>query len=279
MNEITQFTNLDIQKNDQSDKIIALVVSPNVGENIASNAPERFTNENQNYRLVNLPSTDSFMMHSAEGNAARDFICFGGADAVIVVCDAVWLERDMNFALQTLEITPHMVVCVSAIEKARKKHIQIDCDQLAKCLSVPVVATNARSGKEFLLLMEKTATVIKKELQTYPPAIRYIRPIEKAISILEPTVRARIGNKLNSRWTALKLIDYDTAFTAALNQYLNCDMLPDTEMSQKIFEAQKYLADCGIFGDALHDNIASCIVLMAEGICNDCVFFSKTARI
>ena len=57
------------------------------------------------YILVDLPGTYSLMAHSAEEEVARNFICFGGADAVIVVCDATCLERNLNLVLQTLEIT------------------------------------------------------------------------------------------------------------------------------------------------------------------------------
>ena len=50
------------------------------------------------------------MAHSAEEEVARDFICFGQADATIVVCDATCLERNLNLVLQTIEINPRVVV-------------------------------------------------------------------------------------------------------------------------------------------------------------------------
>ena len=62
---------------------------------------------------MDIPGTYSLMAHSAEEEVARDFICFGDADAVVVVCDATCLERNLNLVLQTLEITDRVVVCVN----------------------------------------------------------------------------------------------------------------------------------------------------------------------
>lgn len=48
------------------------------------------------YLLVDTPGTYSLLACSSDEEAARDFICFGDADAVIVVCSATNLERDLN---------------------------------------------------------------------------------------------------------------------------------------------------------------------------------------
>ena len=54
---------------------------------------------------------------------ARDFICFEEYDAIIVVCDATCLERNLNLVLQILEITNKVVVCVNLMDEAKKKSI------------------------------------------------------------------------------------------------------------------------------------------------------------
>lgn len=95
--------------------------------------------------MVDIPGTYSLMAHSVEEEVARDFICFGDPDAVVVVCDATCLERNMNLVLQTLEITDRVVVCVNLMDEARKKHIEIDFGKLSENLGVPVVGASARS--------------------------------------------------------------------------------------------------------------------------------------
>ncbi|MFR2345543.1 MAG: FeoB small GTPase domain-containing protein, partial [Acutalibacteraceae bacterium] len=78
-----------------------------------SNAQGYCTFRGHGYVLVDLPGCYSLMAHSAEEEAARDFLCFGGADAAVVVCDATCLERNLNLVLQTIELQPRTVVCVN----------------------------------------------------------------------------------------------------------------------------------------------------------------------
>ena len=72
------------------------------------------------------------MAHSAEEEVARDFICYGKPDGVIVVCDATCLERNLNLVLQTLEITSKVVVCINLMDEARRKGINLDIPLIEK---------------------------------------------------------------------------------------------------------------------------------------------------
>ena len=88
------------------------------------------------------------MAHSAEEEVARNFICFGGPDAVMVVCDATCLERNLNLVLQTIEISDKVLVCVNLMDEAKRKNIKIDLKALSKRLGVPVIGTVARKKTE-----------------------------------------------------------------------------------------------------------------------------------
>lgn len=92
-----------------------------------------------------MPGTYSLMSNSTEEEIARDFVCFGEPDLVVVVVDATCLERNLNLALQILEITKNVIVCVNLMDEARKKKIIIDLDELSLQLGVPVIGTSARS--------------------------------------------------------------------------------------------------------------------------------------
>ena len=97
--------------------------------------------------MVDIPGCYSLMAHSTEEEVARDFICFENPDAVIVVCDATCLERNLNLVLQILEANRRAVVCVNLMDEAKKKSITIRFDILEERLGVPVIGTAARSGK------------------------------------------------------------------------------------------------------------------------------------
>ncbi|MDF2567863.1 MAG: ferrous iron transport protein [Oscillospiraceae bacterium] len=280
---------LNIVKTSPKDKIIALAGNPNVGKSTVFNeltgmnqhtgnwpgktvtsAQGTHTYNGTDYILVDLPGTYSLMAHSAEEEVARDFICFGGTDAVIVVCDATCLERNLNLVLQTIEITQKVIVCVNLMDEAKKKDIVINIKQLSKNLGVPVVGTSARSNKG----LDELIRTVEKSLEndhSHSVEIKYIEPIEKAISIVKNIIEQKISTDLSTRWIALKLIDFDETIIQALNEHTNYDLLHDEDIYKGLEEAKKILDENQITSEYIKDKIVSCIILAAEAICCDCV--------
>jgi len=121
-----------------------------------------FRFKGQGYVLVDLPGCYSLMAQSSEEEAARDFIYHEKPDAVIVVCDAACLERNLNLLLQAMEITPNIVVCVNLMDEAKKKNIEVNISTLSKLLGVPVVGTAARSKEGLNALMDALSTLPEK---------------------------------------------------------------------------------------------------------------------
>ena len=122
---------------------------------------------------MDLPGTYSLMAHSAEEEVARDFLCFGGGDAAVVVCDATCLERNLNLVLQTLELEPRTVVCVNLLDEAEQKGIQVDLRALSRRLGVPVVGTRASRGEGLPELMDAVAALTAAPEPPVSISIRY----------------------------------------------------------------------------------------------------------
>ena len=130
---------------------------------------------------TDLPGTYSLTANSPEEEIARDFICFENPDAVIITLDATCIERNLNLALQILEVTKKAVVCVNLIDEAEKKKIHIDLDELSLQLGVPVVATNARLGKGMEELKKAVQGVCEGKIKTFRIKNQYPENLSKTI--------------------------------------------------------------------------------------------------
>ncbi len=284
---------LVIKKKTEADRIVALAGNPNVGKSTVfngltglnqhtgnwpgktvTNAQGYCASKRQSYVMVDIPGTYSLMAHSAEEEVARNFICFGDPDAVVVVCDATCLERNLNLVLQTIEISSHVVVCVNLMDEAKRKNIALDLPLLSKRLGVPVVGTTARKKKSLDRLMEALDGIVAGETHTAPYIVRYSAEIEQAVSLLEPVIRKKCGGALNSRWLSLKLLDQDPSLMREIRNYLGRDFLPDDELEAAISAAKDFLAQHGVdSGDKLKDRIVSSLVSSAETVCRGAVVY------
>ncbi|NLK38776.1 MAG: ferrous iron transport protein B [Clostridiales bacterium] len=290
---------LRIKKNSPKDRIIAVAGNPNVGKSTLFNGLTGMNQHTGNwpgktvtnaqgycrfgdttYILVDIPGTYSLMAHSAEEEVARDFICFGDPDAVIVVCDATCLERNLNLVLQTIEITDRVVLCVNLMDEAEKKKIRIDLSALSERLGIPVVGTTARKKKTLSSLMTALDTLFSAEERQKPAKIDYGQPTEGAIAIIEEAVESFLeGQKgrfsLSPRWVALKLLDRDPTLTDALSGYLEADILRDPAIAAALDRARACLAAGGMTEEGLRDRIVSALVLTAQNICRDVLSFDR----
>ncbi|MEE0714178.1 MAG: FeoB small GTPase domain-containing protein, partial [Blautia sp.] len=78
---------------------------------------------NQVCTFVDLPGCYSLAACSKEEEIARDFIENAHPDLVVLVCDAVCLERHLQLLVQILSITPKVLLCVNLMDQAKKKGI------------------------------------------------------------------------------------------------------------------------------------------------------------
>ncbi len=283
-------TGLTILKKSPKDKVIALAGNPNVGKSTVfngltgmhqhtgnwpgktvSNAQGYVESAQYNYVLVDIPGTYSLMAHSAEEEVARNFICFDTPDAVVVVCDATCLERNLNLVLQTIELCPRVIVCVNLMDEAKRKGIRIHLKRLSERLGVPVISTVARKKKSLSVLLKTLDAEMGNEEKSAPLSISYSTEIEAAVSKILPEIPPDIP--INPRWLSLQLLQKDALLSKELEAHFSLSSFP--VLTSAIEKADAVLTACGLTAENVKDKIVSAFIRTAEDICREVVTYEK----
>ena len=170
------------------------------------------------FNMIDLPGTYSLFSNSTDEEVARNYIVFEKPEVTLVVFDAMSLERNFNLALQVLEMTKNVIICINLIDEAEKQGIKINERFMTKRLGVPVIKISARNKLGFPLLLDTIDRLITGAIECQPIQTIYTNDIEEKINKIEPQIRNIIGDGLSSRWVSLRLLDGDETLLNEINK-------------------------------------------------------------
>lgn len=207
---------------------IALAGNPNCGKttlfNALTSSRERVGNwpgvtvehlegeyffDQSNVRVVDLPGIYSFSAESLDEVASRDYILNKKPDAVVNIIDARNVERGLYLTAQLLEMRVPLIVVLNMIDLAKRRHIEVQVEHLARHLDCPVIAMVA-ARKEGVEELKAAVSKAAGEHRVSTTHVQYDAQVEKVLAELTPQVQPAAERvDVPARWLAVKLLERD----------------------------------------------------------------------
>ena len=168
------------------------------------------------YTFVDLPGCYGLSANSLEERIARDYAVSGEPDVIVAIVNAAAIERSLYLVAELVRLKTSVVVALNMVDVANQEGIRVDAERLSAAIGIPVVPMIASRNKGINDLL---AT-----LDTFEPDAPQNRPkpvLPSAVSEIQKTLGNANVNHYPSEWTAVKVIEGDSAVIETLRNVLS----------------------------------------------------------
>ncbi|MCK4893584.1 MAG: ferrous iron transport protein B [Calditrichia bacterium] len=209
---------------------IALVGQPNSGKSTIFNAVAGYKSVTSNlpgttvaymegrvrlngdiYDLVDFPGTYSLSSTNEAEAQVSKYLLREKFDLIINIIDASQLGRSLPLTLELIDLGIPIIVALNMMDEASRKGIEIDVEELAQLLNLPVQTTIASKNLGVRDLFQDAKEVIENGKENVPQSIACQRDVEEIITELEEVIQNKYSKKFiyPSRFLAIKLLEDD----------------------------------------------------------------------
>lgn len=168
-----------------------------------------YVDQGREVRVRDLPGAYSLGSRVAEERVAREDLLHGRHDVVVVVVDALVLQRGLLLLLQVIQLGARAVLCLNMADEARRAGQRLDVARLSAVLGVPVVSTAAHRGEGIGRLREAVAAAAAHSPPD--PVVALGGPAAEAVLRLQGALAACGQGIAADSWTATRLLLGDQA--------------------------------------------------------------------
>ncbi len=168
----------------------------------------KFTMDNYEIEMIDLPGNYSLTPYSVEEQVSRDAIIHEENDAVINVIDAENIQRNLYLTLQIMETGANTVLALNMLNYAEEAGFKIDVKKLEKTLGIPVVVIDAREGTGLDELIRASINAVKNPVDNSQRLTYGFELDDHMNQVKSLFPNLKVGSAPDS-WVAVKLLEGD----------------------------------------------------------------------
>jgi len=170
--------------------------------------------------IVDLPGTYSLSAQSEEEHIAREHMMSDKVDIIVVIANAVALERGLYILSETLLLGKPTIFALNMFDLAQEEGLGIDCKALEEALGVPVIPMVATKNQGIRELVQRISAIAREGFLFSPAPPEIASNHREEFLHIKQVLQAHLTPGESALWTATKLLEGDTEVTTRVSGFL-----------------------------------------------------------